>query len=654
MSSFEINHVVYGIIDSSTVAVVGFNSSYPTIWNLTIPSTVTYSGSLYSVVRINDEAFRACFNLVNCVLPDSVTSIGTRSFYDCYNLVNITLSKSLTVIYSFAFKNAPFSRIILPASLTEIGQFAFLYTNNLKTVIFEGNIPTIGNGNFYQNPPRPVAYYKSNTYNDSIIPSLIPDYFSNAITYTNINDIITINVPQNITGTAGNGTATISWLSVDISITKYEIRYYDIATPINSITVEVNGNITEKIITGLTNFQTYVFSVKAFINNNSSDSSSSVEVTPHYIDTPQNVTGTAGISSATISWSAVNLPGLTKYQISYYNSSTPLSITTVDVSGDITEKIITGLINGATYIFSVKAFINNFSSSASSTVEVTPYSIDIPQNVTGTAGISSATISWSAVNLPGLTKYQISYYNSSTPLSITTVDVSGNITEKNITDLTNGETYIFSVKSFVNDNSSDASSTVEVSLYSVGTPQNVTGKARIRSAIIRWSAVNLPGLTKYQISYYNSSTPLSITTVDVSGNITKKIINNLQINNSYIFTVKAFINSSSSEASNTVTVTLSVINVINDVLNDIEEQPPSPTFFYELIINGYTTQELLNAGVSIISVRTAEELQNLLENFDFPNINIISDISIPNGVLQAINSRISVSNLSGDVLKIIR
>ena len=144
--------------------------------------------------------------------------------------------------------------------------------------------------------------------------------------------------------------------------------------------------------------------------------------------------------------------------------------------------------------------------------------------------------------------------------------------------------------------------------------------------------------------------------MDVSGNLTEKEITGLTINNSYGFSVKAIVNSLSSVASSSVTVELSASNILNDVLNNIlnnpTAEPPTPTFFYDLITTGFTTQELLSAGVTTIPITTGEAITNLLENFDFPSINITSDISIPSGILQSKNAAITLSNLTNDIVVI--
>ena len=87
-------------------------------------------------------------------------------------------------------------------------------------------------------------------------------------------------------------------------------------------------------------------------------------------------------------------------------------------------------------------------------------------------------------------------------------------------------------------------------------------------------------------------------------------------------------------------------------MNNPTAEPPTPTFFYDLITTGFTTQELLSAGVTTIPVTTGEAITNLLENFDFPTINVTSDISIPSGTLQSNSTTIGISNLTNNSILI--
>lgn len=56
-----------------------------------------------SVVRIGDYAFDGCENLTNIVFPDSVTNIGFMAFYGCIGLTSIIIPKSVAHIGDSAF-----------------------------------------------------------------------------------------------------------------------------------------------------------------------------------------------------------------------------------------------------------------------------------------------------------------------------------------------------------------------------------------------------------------------------------------------------------------------------------------------------------------------------------------------------------------------
>jgi hypothetical protein len=429
-----------------------------------------------------------------------------------------------------------------------------------------------------------------------------------------------LNAPQNVTGTIGVSSATISWSAVTapIEITKYQISYYDISNSSIINTLDVSANLTQLTISSLINDITYEFSVKAFINEDSSLASSSVQVTPLAINTPQNFTGVASVNRAIINWSAVTVRPpytITKYQISYYDISNSSIINTVDVSENVTQTTISELTANVRYEFSIKAFVNNLSSVDSSKIQVTPFSLNPPQNVNGIENINNgATISWSAVILPSpnvITKYQLSYYNITTQSNITTLDVSGNVTQSIFTNLTNNETYEFSVKAFMNNFSSLDSSTNQVTPFVVGIPQNVTAVPGLNSATISWSTVIIPSpyiITKYQVSYYNTTTPEVISIGET--NTTSLTINNIQVNRIYIFSVKAFFYSNSSESSDIVSIELSLNNILNEGLKNINNEPPPPTFLYNLITSSsFTEEELTTAGITIVPIIVSKEEQ---------------------------------------------
>lgn len=68
--------------------------------DLVIPSSVTYEGNEYRVVRIANVAFFGCTSLTSVTIPASVKHIGDEVFCDCTSLTTITVDGGNTVYSS--------------------------------------------------------------------------------------------------------------------------------------------------------------------------------------------------------------------------------------------------------------------------------------------------------------------------------------------------------------------------------------------------------------------------------------------------------------------------------------------------------------------------------------------------------------------------
>ncbi|MBQ6192621.1 MAG: leucine-rich repeat protein [Bacteroidaceae bacterium] len=72
---------------------------------LTIPSTVQYNGSTYTVTGIGDNSFYACTNFKNFILPETLESIGVKAFASTngMHISDFTLPASVKFIAENAF-----------------------------------------------------------------------------------------------------------------------------------------------------------------------------------------------------------------------------------------------------------------------------------------------------------------------------------------------------------------------------------------------------------------------------------------------------------------------------------------------------------------------------------------------------------------------
>ena len=116
-----------------------------------------------SVTEIGQSAFNGCTALDEIVLP-GVTTIGTSAFYGCTALAGIDFPNVETIGVDAFMGCTSITEIVLPASLTAIGNHAFYHTNSLQRVEVKRSVPiSIDAGCFenssYAYPPLLVVPY---------------------------------------------------------------------------------------------------------------------------------------------------------------------------------------------------------------------------------------------------------------------------------------------------------------------------------------------------------------------------------------------------------------------------------------------------------------------------------------------------------------
>ena len=93
-------------------------SSSAYIDSITIPASLTFSGITYSVMSIDNEAFRGCTGLTSISIPNSVTSIGDCAFNGCTGLTSVIIPNSVTSIGNGAFSGCRLENILTMNSKT--------------------------------------------------------------------------------------------------------------------------------------------------------------------------------------------------------------------------------------------------------------------------------------------------------------------------------------------------------------------------------------------------------------------------------------------------------------------------------------------------------------------------------------------------------
>jgi fibronectin type 3 domain-containing protein len=309
-------------------------------------------------------------------------------------------------------------------------------------------------------------------------------------------------VPTGLSVSEGDTVVGLAWNSV-AGASGYKIYQ---AVGSGSPTEIADVNTTAYSHTGLTNGNTYTYTISAY--NIIGESARSVGVNATPVDaipaTPSGLSATPGDTTASINWSDV--AGAIGYRLyRAVGNATPIEIADVFVSNFSDN----GLTNDTTYTYTVSAYNGTGESAQSAGVNTTPISAAPPVTPTGlsaTAGNTLVSLNWNDVSLA--TGYKVyRYIGAGTPTEIADVGVSNYI---NI-GLTNGPTYTFKVTAY-NANGESAQS-AGVNATPTAPPvippsyygKNSTGVAPNESAILAGTSV--PGEVTTEFTATLSTSP---------------------------------------------------------------------------------------------------------------------------------------------------
>lgn len=114
-------YYTFSDISSNTVEVTGLTEAGQVLTELNIPST--YNGK--TVIRIGNNAFYDCDQIVSVIMPDTITTIGISAFEDCDNITYIKLPSSLKSLDD-------------DNNMSDPGQDNFRDCSNLSSVEYKG------------------------------------------------------------------------------------------------------------------------------------------------------------------------------------------------------------------------------------------------------------------------------------------------------------------------------------------------------------------------------------------------------------------------------------------------------------------------------------------------------------------------------------
>ena len=141
--------VATGTCNTSTVRSI--NSALKDLYesHKDVLVTLDLSG-VEGLSALEDSAFNngyeyKCKNLEGIILPSSVTSIGDFAFFECIGLTSITIPSSVTSIGNDAFEGCSgLTSITIPSSVTSIGDYAFYRCSGLTSITIPSSVTSIG------------------------------------------------------------------------------------------------------------------------------------------------------------------------------------------------------------------------------------------------------------------------------------------------------------------------------------------------------------------------------------------------------------------------------------------------------------------------------------------------------------------------------
>ena len=159
-----VNRIRYDLNAETKQAAVIKNSFGNYSGKVVIPESVEHEGATYSVTSIGDHAFYYCSGLTSVTIPNSVTSIGEYAFSDCYGLTSVHISdiaawcnirfgdntsNPLYYAHHIYFNGDDVKDLVIPNSVTSIGERAFYDCSGLTSVTIGNSVTSIGERAFY-------------------------------------------------------------------------------------------------------------------------------------------------------------------------------------------------------------------------------------------------------------------------------------------------------------------------------------------------------------------------------------------------------------------------------------------------------------------------------------------------------------------------
>lgn len=134
------------------------------------------------ISSIGDQFCRGCGNLVELNLPDGLENIGIYFLYGC-GLDEVIFPYGVSTIKTRALQSSNVSNVVIPKSVTSIGNYAFQSCQNLSYIEIPNSVESIGNRFGYYSPLTTIKFFSETP------PTIGSDFLTG-------NDNCSIHIPE--------------------------------------------------------------------------------------------------------------------------------------------------------------------------------------------------------------------------------------------------------------------------------------------------------------------------------------------------------------------------------------------------------------------------------------------------------------------------
>jgi hypothetical protein len=152
------------------------------------------------VTTIGDNAFSDCISLTNIIMPDTISNIGTWAFADCHMLTNVTIPNGVTSIGEYAFINCnSLTSVTIGRGVTNLTVLTFLACERLTNYTVNPLNPYFASlaGALFNNNLTTLIQYPLGNIGSYIIPNGVTNIGDYAFSYC--NNLNRVTIPDSVT-----------------------------------------------------------------------------------------------------------------------------------------------------------------------------------------------------------------------------------------------------------------------------------------------------------------------------------------------------------------------------------------------------------------------------------------------------------------------